>query len=205
MLPRPTPDIEAEQEALIVTALRQMTDADVDLVERLVEDGEGQHYREVADGAGHSVSTLYRALERMGGILKSDDGEVRFGSRKIAQEIRAIVQSAEHHIKNAADRASQLVTMYQQRAESSSFQQWLNEYAVEVMQRENEGRVRVRIDTVLSDLKADHYPTIREALLEGHSAWVQDGHDAAEFQQMLVDWSNRGDATTSKAGTLLAE
>jgi hypothetical protein len=46
--------------------------------------------------------------------------------------------------------------------------------------------VRVRIETILSDLKADHYPTIRELLLEGCSARVQDGHDAAEFQEMLV-------------------
>ncbi|WP_276259917.1 hypothetical protein [Haloglomus litoreum] len=199
----PTPEVEAQQEALVVTALRQMTDADVDLVERLVEDGEGQDYRELADGAGHSVSTLYRALERMGDILRSDDGEIRFGSRKIAQEIRGIVESTEHHIRNAADRASQLVTMNQQRAESSAFQQWLNEYAVEVLQRKDDGRVRVRIDTVLSDLKADHYPTIREALLEGYSAWVQDGHDAAAFREMLVQWSNRGDATTSKPGVIL--
>lgn len=58
---------------------------------------------------------------------------------------------------------------------------------------------------ILSDLKADHYPTVREGLLEGHSTWVQDDHETAEFQQMLVEWNNRGAATTSKAGTLLAE
>ena len=65
--------------------------------------------------------------------------------------------------------------------------------------------MRVRIETILSDLKADHYPTIRELLLEGCSAWIQDGHDAAEFQEMLVKGPNRGDATTSKAGKLLTE
>lgn len=129
----------------------------------------------------------------------------KFGSRKVAQEIRAIIESAEHRIRNAADRASQLVTMDRQCAESSAFQQWLTEYAVGVMQRKDEGRVRVRISTILSGLKTDHYPTIRQALLEGYSAWVQDGHDAAEFQQMLVGWKDRGDAMTSKAGALLAE
>lgn len=127
----------------------------------------------------------------------------KFGSRKVAQEIRAIIESAEHRIRNAADRASQLVTMDRQCAESSAFQQWLTEDAVGVMQRKDEGRVR--ISTILSGLKTDHYPTIRQALLEGYSAWVQDGHDAAEFQQMLVGWKERGDAVTSKAGTLLAE
>jgi hypothetical protein len=201
----PTPQIEAEQEALVVTALRSMTDADADLLEQLVERGEGQDYRQLADGAGRSISTLYRALERMGGILESDGGEIRFGSRKLAERVTAIVESAEHHIRNATSRAAQLVAMDERRAESSAFQEWLNEYAVEVLQRKDEGRVRVRIDTVLSDLKADHYPTIREALLDGYSAWVQDGHDAAEFQQMLVDWRNRGTPTTSKAGNLLAE
>jgi hypothetical protein len=200
----PTPQLEAEQEALVVTALRSMTDADADLLERLVERGEGQDYRQLADGAGRSISTLYRALERMGGILESDGGEIRFGSRKLAERVKAIVESAEHHIRNATSRAAQLVAMDERRAESSAFQEWLNEYAVEVLQRKHEGRVRVRIDTVLSDLQADHYPTIVEALREGYSAWVQDGHDAAAFREMLVDWRNRGTPTTSKAGNLLA-
>jgi hypothetical protein len=199
----PTPEIEAEQEALVVTALREMTDADLDVIERLVSEGEGQHYQEVADGAGRAVSTLYRCLDRMRGIVDSDGGELRFGSRKIAQEIQALVESTEHHLRSAADRAAQLVTMDQRRAESSAFQRWLNEYAVEVMQSKSEGRVRVRIDTVLSDLKSDHYPTVTEALREGYSAWVRDGHDAAEFMDVLVQWSNRGASKTSKVRAIL--
>jgi len=193
----PTPEIEAEQEALVVTALRQMTDADVDIVKTLVSDGEDQHYREVADGSGHSVSILYRALERMQGILKSDGGEVRFGSRKIAEEIQAIVESTEHQLKNAAGRAAQLVTMDKQRAESSAFGRWLNEYAVEVMDARDDGRTRLRIETVSSSLKSSSRPHIREALADGYSAWVRDGHDAAEFLNCLVTWSDSGEMKTS--------
>jgi hypothetical protein len=129
---------------------------------------------------------------------ESDGGEMRFGSRKVAQEITALVESVEHHLRNAAGRGAQLVTMDKQRAESNAFQRWLSEYTVEVMESKVDGRPRIRIDTVLSDLKSTAHPTITEALRDGYSAWVRDGHDAAAFFDVLVEWSNRGESRTSK-------
>jgi hypothetical protein len=94
--------------------------------------------------------------------------------------------STEHHIQNAAGRASPplqwIDSVPNPRRSSSSATSTPSRQC----SRKRGGRVRVRIETILSDLKADHYPTIRELLLEGCSAWVQDGHDAAEFQEMLV-------------------
>ncbi|MFC4408597.1 DUF7845 domain-containing protein [Haloarchaeobius iranensis] len=177
----PTPQIEAEQEHLLVTSLRDMTDADLDVLDQLLTDGGGQHYEEIAEETGRGVSTIYRALKRLGAVLENDDGVVSFASRKFHDELKGIIESTEHQVKNAADRAAKILGMNRCQAESSAFQLWLNKYGAEVTVNDDGSVETVRIETMLSKLKATAKPRIQDVLAEGRKAWHKSGYDVIDL------------------------
>lgn len=67
--------------------------------------------------------------------------------------------------------AARLVALDKRRTESSTFQAWLDEYAVDAFQRKDEGSVQVRIETIPGDLKSAAHPSMEQALRDGYSAW----------------------------------
>ncbi|GAA0665351.1 hypothetical protein ACFQDG_02990 [Natronoarchaeum mannanilyticum] len=199
----PTPEIEAEQEALLVTTLRDMTDADVDFLETLVADGSGQHPQKIANSAERGISTLYRSLERLDGLVRNDNASVEFVSRKIEQEIAGIVESTEHRIENAADRAAKLLDVDARQAASSAFQQWMQKYAATFEFDEDRGERTIRIDTLLGELKSTSFPYIADVIDAAKTAWVKDGRDPRDLREAWVEWLNAdGDRRRSKLSTL---
>lgn len=182
----PTPRLEAEQDHLLLTVLRDMTSSDSDIVETLATDG-GQHVEDVADNSGYSLSTVYRALQRLDGVLESKDGHVRFVSQKIAEDIRGIVQSAEHAIESAADRAAKLYDIDVRQSASSAFDQWLARYGADFVPPEGwDDRATIRIDTVMSELKSRSQPFLPDALDELVQAWVKDGRQRINVEELVV-------------------
>jgi len=172
--PDPTPDLEAKQEHLLVTALRDMTDADVEIVETLADGGQ-QHAESLADEAGVGVSTVYRCLQRVEGVLESDEGLVQFMSQQIAEDIRAIVESAEHRIESAADRVAELYNVDVRQSASSAVSKVLARYGGEYVPPGDDDRHRIRLDTFLSELKSSSRPHVAEVAAELWQAWLQDG------------------------------
>jgi len=190
----PTPRLEANQEHLIVTTLRDMTSADEAIVENLATDG-GQPAPEVADAAGVGLSTVYRCLQRLEGVVTSDNGHVRFVSEKLRQEVRAIVESAEAKIDNAATRAAELVDMDVRQSASSAFDRWLAKYGAEFNAPDTEGgRSTVRIDTVLGIAKSSSYPHPEDVVDELKTAWSRDGRDIKRLADVRIEADVSGKA-----------
>ena len=198
----PTPRLEAEQEHLLMTTLRDMTDADEEIVGSLATDG-GQPARQVADDTGYSLSTVYRCLQRLEGMLTSDDGHVRFTSEKLRQEIRAITESTEAQLASAVDRAAELVDIDIRQSASSAFDRWLAKYGAEFEQPETEGgRPVVRIDTVLARTKFSTDPRAEDVVDEMLQAWTRDGRDPADLKQAIIEANISGDAVRRPVMTL---
>ncbi|MCL9812591.1 hypothetical protein [Natranaeroarchaeum aerophilus] len=199
----PTPEIEAKQDALLITTLRDMTEADVDFLEALVDEGDGQHPQELANNADRGISTLYRFLDRLDGLVRNDRAEVEFTSRKIEQEIAGIVESAEHRIENAADRAAKLMNVNVRQSASSAFQKWMQKYAASFDFDPDSNDTTVRIDTRLGEFKASSYPLVEDVLKEAKKAWVKDSRDVAELLEARVEWLNAdGDRRRSRVRSL---
>ena len=167
-----------------------MTDADIEVVESLLTDGSGQHPRELAENTGRGISTIYRALQRMEAVVRNENACVSFASRKFADEVQAIVESTEHQIENAADRAAKILNMDAKQAASSAFQMWLNEYGAEVLETVETGQMKIRIDTILSQLKSSKLPHLSDVLNEGRLAWIKSGYDIQEFNEARVKWKS---------------
>lgn len=153
----------------------------------LATDG-GMHTEDLADSTGLSVSTIYRMLQRLDGVVESDNGHVQFVSQKIREQVRSLVESAEYAIENAAERAGELVNMDMRQSASSAFDTWLARYGAEVDWPDQDGgTVKVRLDTVLSKLKSLDGPHPREVIVEMFNAWKRDGRnptilDGAEIE-----------------------
>lgn len=180
----PAPRLEAKQDHLLMTILRDMTDADSDIVETVATDG-GQHVEQLAESSGYSLSTIYRGLQRLDGVLQSQQGHVKFTSQKIAEEIRGIIQSAEYAVESAADRAAKLFDVEVNQRSNSAMANWLAEYGAEF---EHDGnREKIRIDTVMSELKSrphPHLPTVMDYLVH---AWIADGRRRVNIEDVLVE------------------
>ncbi|SDJ33760.1 hypothetical protein SAMN05216226_102190 [Halovenus aranensis] len=183
----PLPRLEAEQDHLLMTVLRDMNVSDTEIVETVATDG-GQPVDDLAESSGYSLSTIYRALQRLDGVLENREGHVRFVSQKIAEEIRGIVQSAEHAIESAADRAAKLFDIEVNQSANSAVSRWLAEYGAEFIPPEGEtDRGKVRIDTLMSEYKGAPQPTLQEALDYLYHAWISDNRQRVDVDELLVE------------------
>lgn len=186
----PTPRLEAKQEHLLVTCLRDMTPADEAIVESLATDG-GRDVHDLAADTETSLSTIYRALQRLGGVIESDNGHVQFVSEKLRSEVRGIVESVEHAIESAADRTAQLVDMDVRQSASSAFDRWRKKYGAAVEWPDGDGQPRIRIDTVLSELRGFDNPHPDAVIAEMYQAWRKDGRDPTLLDGAWIDAETR--------------
>lgn len=191
----PTPTLEANQESLLVTGMRDMTDSDVDVLESIVTDGSGQDVDEIAANTDYHLSTIYRAMNRMAAFVENDDG-IRFQSQKLADEISAIVRSTEHQIKNGADRVANLYNLAD--ADSDAFRAWLNRYNAELVDApDDSGRMKVRIDTVLTELKSLNRPTVDDVLDELRASWRDAGGDVQDVLAATIEYRRGPESWTN--------
>lgn len=198
----PLPQLETQQEHLLLTCLRDMTPADQDIVETLTTDG-GTDARDLSDETGLSLSTIYRCLDRMDGVLTSDNGHVRFVTDRLRREVRAIFESVEHQIETAADRVAEIVDQDVRQSASSAFDRWLAKYGAEFEAPETEGeRPVVRIDTVLSRLKFSDHPMLEDVLDEMGTAWKRDGRLIDQLRDAIVEVVVDGKREQHRAATL---
>lgn len=185
----PAPQLEAEQEGLLMRTLRDLsarTDSDIEVLETLATDG-GQHVEELADETGYGLSTIYRAVERLGDAVEVENGHVQFVSMKIAEEVRAIADEIGQFITDSARRASKLVDREIRGAASSAFDKFLAKYDAEFDVPDGDDRPVVRIGTVLSWYKRSPQPRVEDVLDELLSAWNRDGHDVATMRNARVE------------------
>lgn len=185
----PTPRLEAEQEHLLMTVLRDCRETSAEIAEHVATDGgHDVHVEEVAEDTGYSLSTIYRALQELDDVLESRDGHVRFVSQKIAEEIRGIVESAEYAIENAADRAAALFDIDVNQSANSAVSRWLAEYGAEFVPPEDtDNRPTVRIGTIMSELKSRPEPYLEDVLDYLVHAWMTDGRRRVDITDAIVE------------------
>ena len=184
----PTPEMEANQEVLLVTVLRDLRESDEEVLETLVTDGGEQHPRKLANQTSFSVSTVYRSLQRLEGVVRNDGASVSITSKKLEQEITAIFESTEHQITNAVDRAAKMYDLDVRRDESSAWERWCVKYAAEITETTEDGDRTIRIDTILSELKSTPHPRVQDVLHEAVEAWRKEQRDPLDLQEATVKW-----------------
>jgi len=188
----PLPELEARDELLLTDALREMTDADEEMARTLVADG-GMHVDDLAERHDRGLSTVYRMLDRLDGVLESKNGHVQFVSEHVRHELRAVVESMEDRVRSAAERVSRLVDIDAHQRHASAFDEALARYAAE-FDRGADGTPTLRIGARLSRYaRTSSDPTVADVLDELLSAWRDDDRDPMLLRQGTFVASVDGD------------
>ncbi|WP_265109605.1 DNA-binding protein [Halosolutus halophilus] len=190
----PTPRLEAKTDHLLMTTLRDMGETARDVTETVATDG-GATVDDLADQLGKHPATIYRAIEDLGEILELDQGNVSFRARKYREELRALVESAEYAIESFADRIQHVMGLADHVAELSLFQEWLAENGAEVEFDEQGDPKRVRVDTILSELKASSFENVATIAAEALEKWSKSGNDPAILRRAQMSWKTPGGGT----------
>lgn len=196
----PTPEIERSQESMIVRSLQRMTDSGLELSEQLIADGGHAHYRDLADGAEVSASTVYRWLQRMGDAIESDNGLITFHSANLRGQFEEIVgRTATKFVQtvdNAMRRAdSVLEKEAYQRRPGAAFENWRQKWGAEVA---DDGRV-LHLGTCLPrpDREIDAPVDAGDVVKDGLEAWHEDGNKTGTFPRE-IHWDSDRDGHHSE-------
>ncbi|WP_222915034.1 DNA-binding protein [Natrinema sp. SYSU A 869] len=190
----PTPHLEAKTDHLLMTTLRDMGETARNVSETVATDG-GATVDDLADQLGKHPATIYRAINDLGEIFELDQGDVSFRARKYREELRALVESAEYAIESYADRMQHIMGLADHVAESSPFQEWLAKNGADLEFDENGEPRRMRIDTILSRLKADSFENVATIASEALEKWSKSGNDPTALRGVELTWKTPGGGT----------
>ena len=187
----PTPRLEAKSDHLLLTTLREMGETPREVTETVATDG-GSTINDLVDQLGKHPATIYRAIEDLDDILELDQGKISFRARKYRDELRALVESAEYAIGSYADRMQHLMGLADHVAESSPFQKWLAENGADLEFDDSGNPKRMRIDTILSRLKADNFEHVATIAAEALEKWSKSGNDPTVLRGAQLTWKTPG-------------
>jgi hypothetical protein len=197
----PTPEMEAEQESVLVRTLSRLTESDRDVLDRLARTDGGTHVGEVESEIEWSTSTVYRALQRLDDLLENDNGNVRFVSEKIREKVRDVIGRVDEVVESQTRVIEEVLDMDPRDLERAgrAWQNWLNRYAAEYIENGGHaGRDKLRIRTILSELKALPHPYAPEIAEYGATAWVKSGRDPNRIRNAVVEYDTPDGGTATK-------
>jgi hypothetical protein len=185
--PNPMPDLETQTRTDAVDQLTgpETSEGAWDVLVAMT-DGGSRHYQEVAEEAGKSASTVYRAAERFADIIEVDNGMVQFRDGIVRDQIEEVAQrwqSAKDSTMDALNRVAERASPFSRREddEPSALERWANRHGIVV-------------HSTKEPLELEHK---RPVSLQEILKVVRSGLDAAEaspipterFENALLDWT----------------
>jgi predicted transcriptional regulator len=204
----PTPEIEREQDSVILRTMSRLQDSDRDVLEEVADriprtDG-GVHVDEIEAATGWGSSTIYRVLKRLGGLLENEHGNVSFVSAKIAERVRDVVEQIDEVVDSAARAIEDVLSVDPRDLERKgrAWQNWINRYGAELVEDFSDGRGKIRIRQIMSIYKSDPVPYLPEILEWGLIAWDNAGRTASAFPEFVEYDVNEG-TVTARVGDVI--
>lgn len=141
----PLPDIEDEQEAVVMSLWGDMTDAGEATVEHLLSDGGKSSMGEVAEDTGYTYRTIRAVVKRLSELIEQSYGELQFQSKKISQELKNRVQAAGERFKQAIGSTVSDIADAERDAKRSAWSAWKKKFAVSEIDNRKDCRYLLRI------------------------------------------------------------
>lgn len=183
----PTPALEASQDAHLLNAFVQGTDADQDMLGELAANGGKQHYNEFE----YASSTVYRLKDRLPDLIESDNGLIRLRSQKLKDDLNEILNRAEREISRLAESISNVLGIDAKHLNDveGKLERFVQKYNVDF--QEHNSKILADIGATVTELKSleDEYPRFRTLLyklkrLVGNSPGFRDA------KPMIVRYRN---------------
>ncbi|SEK87049.1 helix-turn-helix transcriptional regulator [Haloferax larsenii] len=199
----PTPEMETKQDSILVRTLLEADEREREVLKTATDGGE-MHYSELAEETDNSVSTVYRALEKLGGLLEKDNGNVRFVSQKLHEDLREIFAVAQSQVETARAAAASILDMdpNQLAKAGASLQKWMNRYVAEFAETRDD-RLLVKINSLLARnslySRESGAPVLSDVVDELYEAWLEAGRMPNRLLngRLQVEVMDVGGATTT--------
>lgn len=212
----PTPEIETEQDSVILRTMSRLQESDRDVLQEVANqiprtDG-GVHVDELEDATGWGSSTIYRVLKRLGGLLENENGNVSFVSSKISERVRDVIEQVDDVVDSAARAIEDVLNVDPKDLERKgrAWQNWLNRYGADLVDDGRDGdRAKIRIRQLMKRAKSIAKYTgalyAPEILNYGYIAWSEAGRDPAVFRNAVVEYDSGDGTERANVKKLLAE
>jgi transposase len=203
----PLPQVEADQEALLMKTLGDLTPSDERLLQ-VVADGGEVSVHEAAEETDRSLSTIYRALDRLGDLLRNDSGTLSFVSEKLQQELSGVLSETESALESGVRRLCELLDLDPRQLEQkgSAWQKWLARWGAEAVEHGDQSdRMLIKISTMMDRLRATDRPLVDEIVAEAYEAWCNSGGPRGDWWDAQVRWTNGADQTHTVSVSALLE
>ncbi|MCU4716814.1 DUF7845 domain-containing protein [Halapricum hydrolyticum] len=147
----------------------------------VLTDGGAMHYEELADEAESGTSTVYRLVDKLRSLLRTDDGIVDFADNVTRDHVRSIVDK----VRETADWATQSIRQVAEehdllRRDDGPLTEWLRRHGVQVIKQRPE--LELEISKPLSDTE------IRQILRAGLDAAERSSLLTRRFENATITW-----------------
>jgi len=186
--PNPMPDLEQQTRADAVDQLRgpETTESEWDVLVAMT-DGGGRHYQDVAEEAGKSASTVYRAAEKFSDIIEIDNGMVQFRDGVVRDQIETVAerwQAAKDTTMDALERVAERASPFSRRnedGEPSALERWANRHGIVVHSTQEPMEMELKRPVSLQE--------ILKILRSGLDAAEGSSVPTERFENALIDWT----------------
>lgn len=204
----PTPEIETDQESVLVRTLIRASDRDQDVINEIaMADGGEVSVQELEDALPYATSTLYAALNKLDDLIENNNGSIQFVSVKIRQMVRDIMGRVDGVVKAGARAVENVLSMDPRDLENAgrAWQNYINRYAAELVENVDEPD-ELRFRTIMSTVKSAAGEFAPEVVEYGGIAWAKAGRDPQAFRNLVVQFQNpEGSQERRRASRLLQE
>lgn len=181
----PLPELREEIEKHVETELirTELSPTQEELL-TVLTDGGAMHYEELAEEAESGTSTVYRLVDKLRSLLRTDDGIVDFADNATRDHVRAIVDK----VRQTADWATQSIRQVAEehdilRRDDGPLTEWLRRHGVRLVRQRPE--LELEISQPLSRVE------IKQILRAGLEAAERSGLLTSRFENATITWKDR--------------
>lgn len=183
----PLPEIEADQESVVIRALSDgLEESDFDVLETLVTDGGDVAPADVADDHDWHLETIYAAVDRLDEVVEHSYGELSLRSHHVARRVVEAVEAAQEAGKNAIETAAKALAGADRFEQASdTMTQWLDRHGVEIDDRDD-GRLVLRAG------EWSDRDTLQAELRRFVDAWSRSGFERDRLLEARIEYRAEG-------------
>ena len=113
---------------------------------------------------------------------------VKFTSEKIRQNIVSMVERLDKLKESTAERVAELANIDLRSRADSALEKWMAKYGANLIDVDTSSMTgTVRFDAMLSTIKSDNNPHLKQVLEEGLEAWISTGRDPLPFKEFRFE------------------
>ena len=186
----PLEEIRTTQESVVIKHIADgLSPVEWETLSTLVTDGGEVSPKEIADGGGFHIDSVYRALDRIEELVRRKYGSVELRSPYVAELVHTKVRKAKKRTRAAIEAGAQALEADERGLdeETSAFLAWASEHCEHW--RETDDGITVNLGAIEAEDHDDAMRKIRRKLRDGKRLW--DGIGKSETPWKLGTWKAR--------------